>query len=314
MRTLIMGAGAVGGYFGARLQSSGNDVFFCARGDHLQSMRENGLQVRSVSGDMNLKVQASDQPGVFGVMDLIIISVKAYDTDTVLELIRDNVGPDTVIMSIQNGVENEERVSKAYGWKRTLGGVAYIGVKVSSPGVISHEAIGRLAIGNVIPQSEVLHSGTEFQGPDDEIIRSIYQMIRDAGIPVRLFDDIMPRKWAKLAWNAAFNPVSVITGLTTHAMVNRKELRPTLEGIIKEVVSVANAAGCHLDAEAMIGRTFDLTRDIKNVKTSMLQDFESGKPLEIDALTGAVVRKGRQFGIPTPINTAILGLVSAIQR
>jgi len=303
MKILVMGAGAVGGYFGARLYSAGNEVFLVARGKHLKAIRKKGLCVKSIKGDLHIPIQASDEPSEFGIVDMILLTVKSQDTGHALSLIKQNVGLDTFILTLQNGVENEEKISQAYGGERTLGGAAYIGVRLDSPGCIIHSALGRVAIGS--PFTE---------GPSEERIREIVRVFRDAGIPAKVSEDIMKTKWAKLVWNAAFNPVSVLTGLTTHSITESPELRELLTGIMKEVIAVAVADGYELNEKEMLEKTFCLTEGVSDVKTSMLQDFERGRPLEIDALNGVVVRKGKENGVPVPLNTAVVGLIMARVR
>ncbi len=303
MKILVMGAGAVGGYFGARLYSAGNEVFLVARGEHLRAIREKGLCVKSINGDLQIPIRASEKPAEFGIVDLILLTVKSQDTVEALSLIKQNVGADTLILTLQNGVDNEEKVAQAYGRERTLGGAAYIGVRLDSPGCIVHSALGRAAIGRPFPE-----------GPSEERIREIVRVFRDAGIPAKASENIMKTKWAKLVWNAAFNPVSVLTGLTTHSITESPELRELLTGIMKEVIAVAVAEGHELNEKEMLEKTFRLTEGVSDVKTSMLQDFERGRPLEVDALNGVVVRKGKENGVPVPLNTAIVGLVRARVR
>jgi len=301
MKILVMGAGAVGGYFGARLTDAGNDVFFVARGTHLETMREKGLRVKSPDGDLELRVKASNTPADAGIVDLVLLAVKSQDVGESLDLFRDCVGPETTILTIQNGVSAEEEVVVVFGKERGLGGVAYIGVLVEQPGVIVHSTLGRLAIG-------------ELEGAMGPRVRMIEEMFRDAGIPVTVSESIMETKWRKLVWNAAFNAVSVLTGMRTRAMAESEELRPVLTGIMEEVVAVANAGGHHLDRGDILGKTFELTRKLENVKTSMLQDFEKGKKLELAALNGVVVKKGRELGVPTPVNETVCALVRVLEK
>lgn len=295
-----MGAGAVGGYFGSRLQLSGQDIHYIARGGHLHAMRESGLSIERVSGNTTLKVKASNDPSEFGVMDLIIICVKSQDTLESLDLIQPCVSDTTMILTLQNGVENEEMIIDRYGAERTIGGVAYIGVGVDSPGIIRNQTTGRLAIGRL-----------NKEGPFERIFEHVVETIRQAGISLSVTDDIMTRKWGKLTWNATFNPISVLTGQSSYVLKGDKRLRPLLEGLILEVVQVADCEGIKLDYGGILRKMFDLSHAVKGTKTSMLQDFIKGKPLEIDALNGAVVRKGKEHNISTPLNEAIMGMVKA---
>ena len=300
MKILVMGAGAVGGYFGARLAEAGNHVFFVARGTHLETIREKGLRLRSPGGDLDLKLPASDRAAEAGVVELVFLAVKAQDVEKSLDQIQDCVGPETIILTVQNGVEAEDKVSSRFGREKVLAGVAYIGVRVEEPGLIVHTTLGRLAIG-------------ELDGSTTPRLQRVERVIKEVGIPVTISENIMTTKWRKLVWNAAYNPVSVVTGLKTRAMAKSAELRPVLTHIMEEVMAVAAAEGCHLDKEEILGTTFQFTASLDNVKTSMLQDFEKGKPLETEGITGVVVRKGREHGVPTPVNETIYKLVKVLE-
>ena len=301
MKILVMGTGAVGGYFGARLTEAGNDVFFVARGAHLKAINENGLRIKSSEGDLYLRVRASGTPSDAGLVELVLLAVKSYDVPKSLDSIEDCVGPDTTILTIQNGVFAEEAVAARFGKERSLGGVAYIGVRVEQPGVIVHSTLGKLAIG-------------ELDGTVSPRVKEIEGMFKGAGAQVSISGNIMETKWRKLVWNAAFNAVSVLTKMKTRSMAKSKELRPVLTGIMEEVVAVANAEGYHLENDDILGKTFDLTSKLEDVKTSMLQDFEKGKRLEIEALNGVVVQKGEEHGVPTPVNEVVCGLVKALEK
>jgi len=300
MKIMIMGAGAVGGYFGSRLQLSGQDMYFIARGDHCEVMREKGLRVEGISGDVTLEVKASNEPSEFGEMDLVILCVKSQDTHAALEQIGPCVSEDTLILTLQNGVENEAWISARYGIESTIGGVAYIGVGVERPGIIVNQTHGRIAMGRLVQE-----------GVHEDRFQEIVKVITNAGISLAVTDDIMKRKWGKLTWNAVFNPVSVLTDQSSYVLKSSPGMRALLHGIIMEVILVAHSEGIVLDFESITRKMFDLPRAVEGTKTSMLQDFEKGKPLELEALNGVVVRKGRGHGIPTPLNEAIMGLVKA---
>ena len=327
MKILIMGAGAVGGYFGALLQRAGQDIHYIARGDHLMAMKENGLRIEGVTLNETFEVKASEDPNAFSVMDLIIICVKSQDTRAALVLIEPSVTEDTMILTLQNGVENEDLIASRYGIERTIGGVAYIGVGVEAPGVIRNQTPGRIAVGRLVqegvPQEDMQEKeevgngklieedqGKLWEGGRyEDRFNDVVQVFREAGIDCSVTKDIMMRKWGKLVWNATFNPISVLTGRSSHNLKGDMRMRELLHGIIHEVIAVAGSEGYELEFERIVEKMFDMDRAVQGTKTSMLQDFEKGKPLEIEELNGAVVRIGRRNGIPTPINTTIVGLV-----
>ncbi len=301
MKILIMGTGAVGGYFGARLAKAGNNVIFVARGKHLDAIREKGLRVDSPDGDLLLKVRALEDPAEAGFVDLVFLAVKNYQLALALGQLTPCVGRETMILTVQNGVSAEELAIESFGKGRVLGGVAYIGSRVEGPGHIVHSTLGRIALGE-------LHDGTSPR------LRELEKMFFEARIPVTLSDDIMVTKWRKLVWNTAFNAVSVLTRMKTRAMAESVALRPVLINLMEEVIAVARAEGHSLDREVILSKTFELTRSLDDVETSMLQDFEKGRKLEIEGLNGVVVQKGKERGVPTPVNEMVVGLLRGLEE
>lgn len=297
MRICFFGAGAVGGYFGGKLAKAGEDVSFIARGLHLDAMREGGLRVESVDGDFTVHPVATSEPSEIGVVDLVVLAVKSHDTSLALEQMAPLVGEDTSILTLQNGVENEDLIGDAYGMERVVGGVAYIGTEVMGPGHIRHSALGRVTLGD-------WPTGTS------DRTRGIGERFKGAGIPVKLTDDIAGAKWRKLVWNAAFNPISILVPIESAELARRPETRDVLASIMREVVEVASAAGHPIEGE-IVERSIEMTLETRGVRTSMLQDFEKGRALELDALLGVVVRYGKRLGVGTPVSSTVLALTGA---
>jgi len=300
MRIVFFGAGAVGGYFGAKLAYAGNDVALVARGKHLEAILKNGLEIRSVDGDFTVHPQASADPAELGEADLVVLAVKSQDTPAALQQMRPIIGPETSILTLQNGVENEEMIAAAYGEERVLGGVAYIGSRLESLGVIVHRSLGRITLGR-------------WPSGDDEDTREITALFEAAGIPTKQADDIRAAKWRKLVWNASFNPVSVLIRTDSATLATDPHVKQVVASIMNEVIAVAAAFGIHIDP-SIVERSIEMTTGSAGVNTSMLQDFEKGKPLELDALLGVVVRKGRELDVPVPVSSAVYSMVEYMGR
>jgi len=294
-----MGAGAVGGYFGALLHRGGLDVTLIARGRHLEAIKAHGLRIKSTQGDLTVPAKAVGDPRAVGPVDLILFCVKSYDTESAARQCLPIVQESTVILSLQNGVDNEEKIAMVAGGEKVLGGVAYIGAGVSEPGVVVHTAEGRIVFG-------------EMRGGVSERVRCLEQIFRDAGFPAEVSSNIQAILWGKLCWNAAFNALNTLVGGDVRVLVERPETRTLARQVMEEVRAVANANNVPL-SEDLAERLLTWTDTAAGaMKTSTRQDLEAGKRLEVDALNGAVVRKGEAAGVPTPFNFALYALLKAI--
>ncbi len=293
-----MGAGAVGGYFGGLLARGGADVTFIARGKHLDALRAKGLTVKSIKGDFSISVQATDDPKGVGPVDLILFCVKSYDTERAMRQALPMVGKEAVVLSLQNGIDNEEEIAGIVGKEKVLAGVAYIGSSVPEPGVILHEAEGKIAFG-------------ELDGGLSERILKLEAFFDQCGLPAEVSPDIRKALWTKLAWNAPFNAINALVGGTVKAIVENPHTLELVRLVTAEVVAVANASGIPLALEEVWERNLRFSRR-SDIKTSMLQDLEAGRPLEHEALNGIIVKKGAGLGIPTPHNFALYALLSQV--
>ena len=294
-----MGAGAVGGYFGARLALAGNEVHLIARGEHLRTIREHGLHIQTRDGTLCVcPASATDDPAEVGVVELVLFTVKSASTREAAEAARPLVGEGTSVLVLQNGVENESVVAEVLGREHVVPGVAYVGAQVPAPGVILHTGRGNVALG-------------EPGGDITDRVRAIRDVLEAAGARVNLTTDIFSVKWRKLMINAAFNPVTALNRMTVLQVLEDPELRPMVEASMMEVVEVGRALGHDMDMEAY-HKALTKTPEMAHSRTSMLQDVEKGRPTEIDALCGAVVRAGRRVGVPTPVNQMLLERVQAI--
>lgn len=292
MRILMIGGGAVGGFYGAKLTLGGKDVTLLARGATLEALRKHDLVVKSFRGDFHSRVKAIGSLEGVTPPDLVILAVKSYDTDSVIEQIRPAVGKETLVMSLQNGVENEIKMAAAFGKKKVIGAVCYIGAEVLEPGMILHNARGSVAIG-------------EMDGSETERVRRIVEAFHKARIDVELSRNIQKDLWIKLSWNTAFNQVCTIARSAVGAILDSEVMRRLLSDTMKEVFAVAEKHGVSL-TEDVIEKSLHLSsEELRSVKPSMLQDFERGRRLEHETFSGFIVREGEKFGVPTPINAIL---------
>ncbi|MGH7351529.1 MAG: 2-dehydropantoate 2-reductase, partial [Candidatus Methylomirabilales bacterium] len=298
MKIAVMGAGAVGGYFGALLHRGGLDVTLIARGRHLEAIKAHGLRIKSTEGDLTVPAKAVGDPSAVGPVDLILFCVKSYDTESAARQCMPIVQESTAILCLQNGVDNEEKIAMVAGGEKVLGGVAYIGAGVSEPGVVVHTAEGRIVFG-------------EMHGGVSERVRRLDQVFRDAGFPAEVSSNVKAILWGKLCWNAAFNALNTLVGGEVRVLVERPETRTLARQVMEEVRAVAIANGVLL-SEDLVERLLSWTDTATGaMKTSTRQDLEAGKALEVEALNGAVVRKGEAAGVPTPFNFALYALLRA---
>jgi 2-dehydropantoate 2-reductase len=289
MKIAVLGSGGIGGFLGGALTSSGNDVWFIARGNHLQAMREQGLSVDSIAlGKFHVKAKATSKPADIGPVDLILFSVKSYDTETALQGIRPLVGKDTMVLSFQNGVDNEDKIAEVLGKEHVLGGIISVESYVSEPGKIA-QTMGpvRMAFG-------------ELDGQITPRAKMIHEAFVKSGLKCELSDRIEQLLWEKLLFISAAAGVCSVCRATIGDVLSFEKTRELFIAVMKEVESVARARGINLPAD-IVPRTLAMSEKMnKATKPSMLRDLERGKRLEVDALNGAVSRFGHQLSVPTP--------------
>ena len=294
MKIAVMGSGGVGGYFGGCLAATGCDVQFVARGAHLQAMRTRGLRILRPDGDLHVaEMRATDDPGTIGPVDIVLFTVKLYDMETAAEAIRPLLGADTAVIPFLNGVEAVEALGRAVGPGHVMGGVAYIFSVVEEPGVIRHiGTLARLLFG-------------ELDGAASRRAVSFKEVCDGAGIDAVHSENIELDIWKKLVILAAVAGVTTFTRLSLGPIRDDPEAAAMLRATIDETAAVARARGVGLaeDAEEVAWTTVSSLPD--DMKSSMLDDLEHGRRLELPWLNGAVARMGRELGIPTPTNAAI---------
>ncbi len=292
MKILVMGAGAVGAYFGARLQQSGHEVVYCARGANLRAMRSAGLSFASFQGDFTLAVTATAEPREFAPYDLILFCVKSYDTAAAASALAGCLAQGGALLTVQNGVENEAILAAAFSRAAVLSGNARIGAELVAPGHIVHRTGGVIEFG-------------ELDGGDSARARHLAEVFRGAGIFGQLSLQVMAIRWEKLLWNAAFNTVATLTRRNVGALLDDPDASSLLRVLMNEIAAVATAEGFTL-GDAEVEAQFTRSRaSLREVRPSTLQDFERGKPLEYEALSGAVVRLARRHALATPQMDAV---------
>jgi 2-dehydropantoate 2-reductase len=294
MRIAVIGAGGVGGYFGGLLARSGHDVSFLARGEHLRALRERGLRVRSVHGDFELpSVRATDEAEQLGEADLILFTVKTYDTESAATAIRPTVRPGAAVLTFQNGVDNPERIDGVLGAGTAMGGTVHIETTIAEPGVIAQTSpIRRVAFG-------------EMDGRRTERAERILDAFQSADLEPTLSENIRKGLWEKFLFIVAMSGLTTLTRSPVGEVLSVPELREMLAGAFAETAAVAAAEGIQLDPDPA-GRMMAFAEALKpEMKSSMLRDLERGRRLEVESINGAVARLGKRHGIPTPINACI---------
>jgi 2-dehydropantoate 2-reductase len=289
MKIAIMGSGGVGGYFGARLAAAGEDVTFIARGAHLEAIRGGGLKVTSARGDLHISdAKATDDAVNIGPVDIVLFSVKLWDTENAATSIRPLIGPETAVISLQNGVDAEATIAAILGPAHVMGGVARVAAVIAAPGVIRHT--GHMA--------EIFFG--ELDGARSPRAERFLATLQGAEVDSMLADDVTKAIWEKFVILAAFSGASSVMRQTIGPIREDPVTRAFLASLMAETTAVAIAAGIGLD-EGQVERTMALADGLPPEMTpSMAEDLEHGNRLELPWLSGTVVRMGRDHGVPTP--------------
>jgi 2-dehydropantoate 2-reductase len=298
MRIAILGTGGVGGYFGGRLAAAGCNVRFIARGPHLAALKERGLRIESPLGNLHLPhVDATDETESIGPVDLVFFTVKLYDSESAIRMLPPLVGPSTVVIPFQNGVEAVDILSRALGRKHVAGGTTYVAAQITDPGVIRHVAMNELIFGPLEP-TQIAR------------LEPLRDLCRKAGIEATLSHRVMVDIWAKFARLSVFSGMTSITRTPIGPILKDPDLLAMAEAALHESIAVARGKQIpvmhHLFADIM-----EALRGMPaETKSSMLVDLERGRRLELPWLSGAVVRLGREVGVNTPMH----GMITAILR
>ena len=294
MKFMVMGAGGVGGYFGARLAAAGHEVGFVARGRHLAAMRENGLAVRSVLGDLALRpVSASDEPAAFGAADCVLFTVKSYDCEAAAEALRPALGADAFVVPLLNGIGHVEVLRRILGPDRVLGGVAHISALIEEPGVVRH-----------FDRLQILRIG-EMDNSESPRVLALREACREAGIECPVPNDIERELWQKVAMICTLAGANCLTRLPLGACRSNPATRALMESLTAETVAVARARGVSLPDDQEARTMAVLDKLPAPMKASMFAALERGERLEASALNGAIDRLGREARVDTPTHRAV---------
>ena len=312
MKIVIVGAGAIGGYLGAHLTRAGADVVLVARGPHLRAMQERGLQVRSPDGDFEVRPTLAADVSTVGRADVVFLGVKAHALTALAPTLLPLFGPDTVVVSTQNGIPwwyfqnlggeydavRLERVdpggviAAAIEPRRVVASLAYFATDLAAPGVVHHTEGNRISFG-------------EPDGTRSARARAIAEALIAAGFRCPVTTRIRHEIWVKLIGNVAFNPISALTGGTLEELARDPDVAPVVRTVMTETEAVAARLGIELPIS--IDQRMAGAEKVGAHKTSMLQDYEAGRPMEIEAVVGAVVELGDRVGVPMPATKAVYG-------
>ena len=292
MRILVMGAGALGGYFGARLQAAGHEVVYVARGAHLAALQKSGLQLHSPKGDLSLpEITAVEVPPASLAPDYVLFTVKNSDVEGAAAALLPALGPQTAIVTVQNGISAPERLSAVVGARRVVPGVARIPGDIAAPGVIRHSAeIDRLSFG-------------EADGTRSARVEALHRALTDAGCTPDIPDNITHDLWLKFISQSVMASITALTRLDMGPLLANPASRRLFYDAMAEVFAVGQARVPDLPGNSLDVAWQWMQRLHPTMHASMLDDLTRGKPLENDYLSGDVVRLGRAAGVPTPIHT-----------
>jgi 2-dehydropantoate 2-reductase len=293
MKIGIYGTGGVGGYFGARLAQAGHEVYFVARGEHLNAIQRNGLQLISPKGDAHINPCNADETLPKEPMDLILLATKTWQLTEAAKNIKDRLGSNTLVISLLNGVRNETLLSNELPKEQVLGGLCRVVSKIEAPGVIRH----------ISYEPTVVFGELDDRFTDRAI--AVESLFKDAGIKTRLSDDIRADQWTKFMFITTISGLGALTGASVGQMLEQPDIRNRMKAVADEVEQVAIKLGISLP-EDVKERQFEIIREQPYGTTSSLQrDMMEGRPSELEEQTGAVVILGKELGVPTPVNTSI---------
>jgi 2-dehydropantoate 2-reductase len=319
VKIAVVGCGAVGSYYGACLTRAGADVHFLLRSDY-QAVRVHGVRIHSVQGDFLAHPHPARRPAEIGTCDAVLIALKTTANDQFGALLPALTGPDTMLVTLQNGLGNEDRLAALFGLDHVFGGLCFVCLNRTAPGVVRHTAHGLVVLG-------------EYRRPPSARVRALEHAFRDAGVPCRVAEDLERAHWEKLVWNIPFNGLGVagVVGVENvlagrvPATVTRRETMPTDEllrdprweqlvrELMHEVIAAARAAGFPL-GEELAGEHLERTRCMGPYKASTLLDFEQGLPLEVESLFAEPLRRAKATRVPTPRLEALCAVLRTLDE
>ena len=299
VRTAVLGAGAVGCYYGGMLARAGHPVTLIGRAPHVEAFEKSGLRFEGLKFDERVAVEASTKAAAVRGAKLVLFCVKSTDTDAAATQIAPFLEPDAIVVNLQNGVDNTERI-QAQVANPVVPAVVYVATEMAGPGHLKHHGRGDLVIGSLDGKVTL------------DILQRVQRLFAAASVPVTISGDVASGLWEKLVVNCAYNALSAITQLPYGKLIQGTGIREVMRDVVEETVAVAKASGVHA-APDLLAKTYKLAEGMPTQYSSTAQDLARGKPTEIDHLNGYVVRRGEALGIPTPANRALHALVKLLE-
>jgi 2-dehydropantoate 2-reductase len=293
MKVAVVGAGAVGCYYGGMLARAGHDVTLIGRPQHVEAIERQGLRLETQTFDERIRVSASSEGSAVRSAQLVLLCVKSTDTESAAAIIKPHLAPDALVLSLQNGVENADRL-RAILPQDVLAAVVYIGTEMAGPGHVRHHGRGELII--------------ERSRASDELAQALIA----AGVPTDISDNVRGALWAKLILNCAYNALSAITQLPYGRLVKGAGITAVMRDVVDECLAVAKADDVTIpgDVDAAIRK---IAETVPGQYSSTAQDLARGKPSEIDHLNGVIVRRGEALGVATPVNRLLHAIVKLLE-
>ncbi|MBE0499821.1 MAG: putative 2-dehydropantoate 2-reductase [Desulfuromonadales bacterium] len=289
MRTAIIGAGALGLYYGALLQRGGEEVHFLLRRDY-DAIMSDGLRVFSIDGDFHLqRVNGHRETDNIGTVDLVVVGLKTFDNNKVYSLIAPLIGPETAVLTLQNGLGNEEYLARSIPAEQILGGVAFLCANRGVPGIVHHLGQGRVRIGAFRPEAT-------------DRCRDVAKLFSAAGLNCESVDDLLKTRWEKLVWNIPFNGLCALTGLDVTALLSDPHIRDEISALMTEVATAANAQkiSSPIETARFIEQMLTVTESMSHYRPSMMIDRMEGRPLELESIYVEPLRRAQAAGVATP--------------
>jgi 2-dehydropantoate 2-reductase len=300
IRVAVLGAGAVGCYYGGMLARAGHPVTLIGRPLHVDAFATSGLRFEGLKFDERVAVDASTKAAAVRGAKLVLFCVKSTDTDKSAAQIAPFLEADAIVVNLQNGVDNTERIRAQVG-NPVVPAVVYVATEMAGPGHLKHHGRGDLVIGSLDAKVTL------------EILQRVQRLFAAAGVPVTISGDVAAELWGKLVVNCAYNALSAITQLPYGTLIQGPGVREVMRDVVEETLAVARASGVHM-APDMPARVYKIADAMPTQFSSTAQDLARGKPTEIEHLNGYVVRRGAALGIPTPANRALLALVKLLEK
>jgi 2-dehydropantoate 2-reductase len=295
LKVAVMGAGAVGCYFGGMLARAGHDVVLIARPEHVQAIQRNGLRMETRTFDEHVRIAASTEPSAVQGAELVLFCVKSTDTESAGAQLKPHLAPAALVLTLQNGVDNAERLRTVLPPRQVAAAVVYVATEMAGPGHVKHHGRGELVI--------------EPSSTSDAVARALVA----AGVPTEISDNVRGALWMKLVINCAYNAISAIAQRPYGENVRSEGIREVMRDVVDECVAVARAEGVQLpgDVDAAVGK---IIQTMPTQSSSTAQDLARGKRTEIDYLNGLIIRRGQALGIATPANRVLWALVKLLER